>query len=346
MVNAMVVKVLGAAIALLLVGGGVGVTTVEEPRRDTASAQGENESLRRSEEPAAESGPHEQTAEGVPPAGEPGGSSPTGQASRGEAPSAGGLPDRSGPPRPGTFRYRSRQKTSTEFEGQPFTDEKDEETTRRMEIVSETGGETILRRHTPERQTSRGDDGSHSESKSYEETSWRADGTRLRARVEESGNTDADGGTTQHRSECNWEPDIPTLAFPLREGQTWSWESQCSSEDERGSSKTTQRGTARVTGTREFTLDGQAVKTFALVFELVEETAGRFRSEGGEEGNFDSRREQTNDSFFSTSLGMTVLTEITAEMTQRFKFGAQPEQITTITQEASLELLSAKPSVA
>lgn len=337
------VKALGAAIALLLVGGGVGVTTVEEPRPDTASAQGESGSPESGGVPAAEGGSQDQTAEGLP-TGAAGGPPPTGLAPGAGPASAGGLPESSGPPRPGTFRYRNRQKTSTEFEGQPFTDEKDEETTRRMEIVSEAGGETILRRHTPERQTSRGDDGSHSESKSYEEASWRADGTRLRTRVEESSNTDANGGTTQARSECNWEPDIPTLVFPLHEGQTWSWESQCSAEDEQGSSKTTQRGTARVTGTRVFTLDGQAVKTFALAFELVEETAGRFRSEGGEEGNFDSRREQTNDSFFSTSLGMTVLTEVKAKMTQRFKFGAQPEQTSTINQEASLELLSAKPS--
>ena len=333
------VKVLAALIALQVGLGAIGVATVEEQlpsqgvlTKDRATHPGVTPSSE------AVRGPDEAAPEG----GDPAASKTPGAGPAESDNPAGTIPA----PRPGTYRYTQTSKTRSEFSTTTFSDEKTEEVERRIERVSEKPGEIVDRRHIPNRVTSSGDDGSKSESRSYEERVWRAEGSLLRTEVHFSSNTSSDGTREERRSECDWEPDRVQLAFPLEVGREWSWESTCTHRSEEGEATTTNKGSGRVTGTRDLSIGGRSVPTFVIELNAVEDSSGTHRPEGGsQEYRFQLRSEQKTKSFFAASLGLPARVEAEHKQDSTFEGGAQTgPQRSTSTQTATSELLNVDPA--
>lgn len=329
------VKVLGGLVALQLLISGVGVATIEE--ESSLPAEGV---LRDTDEPAPESTPG--PSAGAPPVAGPDGASVPGPAAEGAGP-AGPPPGASIPaPRPGSYRYKQTTRTQSEFSTTTFVDEKTEEVERRIERVSESAGEIVDRRHIPSRVTSNSDDGSKSESRSYEERVWRPGGESLAREVHQSTNTDADGNKTEEESECNWEPDRLQLVFPLHVGLEWSWDSTCSTTGDDGEVTTTNKGRARVTGTRDFDIGGRIVSTFVIELTATEDTSGRLGQE--RDTTFTMRSDQRTTSFFAPTVGLSVRVEAEHKQDSTFEGSQGGPQRSKTTQTAVADLLSTEPT--
>ena len=327
------VRVLAVATVLLFGLGAIGAATVDD--RPESSRVG------LSADPGGDQAPGEVTAESsttAPPTVEE-----TPVAAEGGEPAGGEAAARGIPaPRPGTYRFKQTTKSRSEFTSTTFVNEETEEVERRIERVSESPGQIVDRRHVPSRVTSSGDDGSKSESRSYEERVWRPDGESLAREVHHSTNTAPDGSKSEEESECDWQPDRLQLVFPLRVGLEWSWESSCSGSHDGGEATTTSKGRATVTGTRDIDVGGRSVSTFVIELTGTEDTSGRLGED--RDAKFNSHVEQRTTSFFAPSIGLSVRVE--AEQTSDVTFeGSQggPQNSKT-TQTSTAELLSADPS--
>lgn len=331
-------KILAALIVLQLGIAGIGVVT----------ADGDDAAERLATDPADSFGEIEDAGD----AGVPSESSPppvtdpsTGAAPVGEAAPPVFASGEISAPREGTYRYTQTSKSTTEYPSTTISSEEEtQEVERRIERISETPGEIVDRRHTPNRQTSSSSDGSRSESRSYEERVWRPEGSFLRTEVSHSVEFAPDGTRSEDQSQCDWEPDRQQLAFPLRVGLEWSWKSNCSRSDDNGSSTTTSEGTARVVGTRELDIGGRSVPTFIIDATAVEDTQATQRNPNGSDSRIDIHSDQRATTFFAPSLGLTA--RIEAENKTRFTFhnNAPGYRENKTTQTSTSELLSVDPT--
>ena len=327
------VRGLAVAVALLFGLGAIGVATVDQ--RAASSRVGLEpsdlgESGRSGEPPSA-------TATSGPPAG----AAPAGPAvdSNEKAPLS-GIPA----PKPGTYRYTHTVKTTSEESSTTTTNEKTEEISRRIERVSESAGEIIDRRHTPSRVIFTGDDGSKSESSSYEERSWRPDGSFLRAEVSHFTETRSDGTKREHTDECKWEPDRQQLVFPLRVGAAWTWESSCTTSHDQGDVTTTNKGSGKVVGTRDLDIGGRRIATFVVELTATEDSSGDLGAQRG--ARFRNRSEQKTTSFFAPELGLAARIEAqqSSEASIEGPPGAGDPHRSTTHQSSTTQLLAADPA--
>ena len=326
------VRALAVVIALLLGLGAIGVATVDErvgPSRVGLNASEPGEHGANGQVPTDSppgSSPGESTAPGAPPAD-----------ATGEAPLRGIVT-----PKHGTYRFKQTTKNRSEFSTTTFVNEKTEEVERRIERVSASADEIVDRRHTPTHVTSTGEDGSKSESRSYEERVWRRDGLYLMREVNHSTNTAPDGTKTEEENECDWEPDRVQLVFPLGVGREWSWNSSCSGAQDDGEATTTNNGHAKVTGVRDFNIGGRAVGTYVIELTATEDTSGRLGED--RDTTFTVHSEQRTISFFAPVYGLSVRVE--SEQTNDVTFEGQqggPQNSKTM-QTSTAELLSVEPA--
>lgn len=304
----MAVRVLGALIALQVGVGGVAVATVEKPDR---LATGGNTATSDTTVPGeAQVGPDGQpitdpnAAPAAPADGNPPGEAPVpGQA----AADRNSLPERPGPPRPGAYRYRTKGEGQASFGTFTTTFADEQETDTRFEAVAGAApGEARDR----ERNESSGSSGSMNFSGSaVRERSWRGDGMFV---MSESSAGQAEGdeaeGGEEFRADCDWQPDVKELAFPLREGAAWSWDSTCESKSE--NADTTQRytGQARVTGTRTATVAGRDLRVLVIERESARDVDSTFRRDGREFEN-KAHFEETSTILFAPSVSLPIRTD-------------------------------------
>jgi hypothetical protein len=152
-------------------------------------------------------------------------------------------------PRAGTYRNHVKDDTTTG--SQHEADEYDED----LNIVDLGGGRQ--RHRTLE-------DG---EVYNVDEVLWRADGRFVAVSMDDD---------TPSSGDCNWEPDLRTLALPAKPGMTWAFKSSCTVVDEEDPEpySFTLSGTGRVIGNDRTTVGGAAVDVVKIHFDFIDETAG------------------------------------------------------------------------
>lgn len=298
-------KVLAALIALQVGVGGVALATVEDA--DSTSSAGTSATTTTlggvavaPEGTPIPGGPADPAAPPAP--GQPGSTPGPGGAAPPPASSAdlNALPERPTPPRPGSYTYR------TKFDGQAsagtFTTQvKDEgETIFRYESAPAANGETRDREKTESSGSSGGFDFSGNADR---ERAWRPNGMFITA---ESGG--GSGGGESFNAACDWEPDVQDLAFPLKQGAAWAWNSSCESKSENFDQKQSWRGEARVTGVQTASVAGKEVRV--LVIERKSERVMEFTSRrDGRETKGKSTIQEITRQLFAPSVALTVRTD-------------------------------------
>ena len=299
MTQGIAVKVLAGLIALQMVVGGVALATVDEPATLEAGSSSTTTTV------AGEAS----IPGGTPPPGAPGETPTPPPGQQGDAPAPGGptpppanadlnsLPERPTPTRPGAYTYRS--KSDVRYTSSTFnTEMKDEdESTIRYESAPAAGGE----QRDLERSEGSGESGGMSFSFAGDrERAWRGDGMFI---TRESGG--GEGGGESFETNCDWEPDVKGLAFPLRQGTTWSWKSACESKSEKMDMKQTWEGTARVTGVQTASVGGREVRVLVIERQSVRNVDVTVRYQGREIQNKSRAEEQTRE-LYAPSVALTV----------------------------------------
>jgi hypothetical protein len=103
-----------------------------------------------------------------------------------------------------------------------------------------------------------------------EERSWRADGMYVTSESTEA-EGQGEGGGGGFSGKCDWQPDIRQLAFPLKVGASWSWDSKCEAKSDKGEYRRRSQGTAKVTGTRVASVGGRDVAVFVIEVKSTED---------------------------------------------------------------------------
>ena len=185
--------------------------------------------------------------------------------------------------------------------------------TLRYEAVPPANGETRDREKTESSGSSGGFDFSGNADR---ERSWRGDGMYI---TSESGG--GSGGGESFDSSCDWQPDVKELAFPLKQGAAWTWDSTCESRSENFDSKQSWRGEARVTGVQTASVGGREVRV--LVIERKSERVVDFtmRREGRETKGKSTFQETTRQ-LYAPSLALTVRTD--TDLKGSFESPGQP----------------------
>lgn len=219
----------------------------------------------------------------------------------------GGAPPAAGqPPRPGTYRFRSRTEGRSAFGSSTTIHSGEQEASYRYERVAASSAEVRMRKHNV--------DGSPKDDEvefaGYEEHAWRSGSALL---LSETSTTRRSGREPEERrTDCDWSPDIPLYEFPLRAGTEWSWESSCTSPTDVGESTRTRTGKARVTGTREHTVGGRATLTWVIEREEVQiiRNQGTFPGpDGPKDQELTSRIESRTTDLFAAAAGLDVRSE-------------------------------------
>lgn len=336
MTQAAGIKILAALIALQVGVGGVALATVEDP---SARAGGESTTTTTAlgAPPAPGGGPSpgapgEQPA--PPPPGQPGSAPAPGAAPPPPAATSdlNSLPERPSPTRPGTYTYRNK------FDGQAssgtFTTQvqDDNESTFRYESAPAVNGETRDR----EKVESSGSSGGFNFSGNADsERAWRPNGMFITA---ESGS--GNSGAGEFSASCDWEPDVQALAFPLRQGARWAWNSACESRSEDFDLKQTWRGEARVTGVETASVGGREVRVLVIERKSERVTDFTFREEGRETKGKSTIQETTRQ-LFAPSVTLTVRTD--SDLKGAFESPGQPGGSARFEGKNESELLSLDP---
>lgn len=322
-------------IALLFGLSAVGLVTVDDP---AAPADVGLESAGAGDGSDSDASPSTATT-ATPSAGGAPGSQSNDQPGGADA-ETGGIPA----PKPGTYRYTHTTRNTSEESSTTTNDEKTEEIERRIERVSESDGEIVDRRHTPSRVIATGDNGSKSESGSYEERSWRPSGSFLRTEVNHITETREDGTKRERRGECNWEPDRLQLVFPLRVGLEWTWDSSCTTSHDQGDVTTTNKGNAKVVGTRDLDVGGRLVSTFIVELSATEDSSGDLGSQRG--ARFRRHSDQKTTSFFAPTLGLAARIEADhkEDVSLEGPPGSGEPRRSTTHQVSTTQLLNADPA--
>lgn len=301
-------KVLAALIALQVGVGGVALATVEDPSTTGLATSNTTTTTTTNElggvpgaggEPVP-GAPGDQPA--PPPPGQPGGAPTPGGAPPPAAAQAdlNALPERPTPTRAGAYTYR------TKFDGQAsagtFTTQvrDDSEATVRYEGAPAVNGETRDREKT---ESSGSSGGFNFSGNADRERAWRTNGMFITA---ESGG--GSSGGESFNASCDWEPDVQELAFPLKQGAAWAWNSNCESRSENFDSKQNWRGEARVTGVQTANVGGREVRV--LVIERKSERVVEFTSRrDGRETKGKSTIQETTRQLYAPSVALTVRTD-------------------------------------
>jgi len=334
--EALGVKVLTALIALQVGLSGVALATVEEATVAAGGASATTTTV-----PGTATLPDGTPVPGAPgaepappPPGQPGAAPGAAGAALPPASSAdlNSLPERPTPPRPGRYKYR------TKFDGQAsagtFTTQvnEDEETTIRYEPAPAVNGET---RDREKSESSGSSDGFDFSGNADKERAWRANGMFITA---ESGG--GSGGGESFNASCDWEPDIQDLAFPLKQGAIWSWNSTCESKSENFDSKQTWRGEARVTGVKTASVGGREVRV--LLIERKSERTNDFTvRQDGRETKGKSTFQETTQQLYAPSIALTVRTD--TDVRGSFESSGQPGGSGQFEGKMESELLSLDP---
>lgn len=337
MTQAAAIKVLAALIALQVGVGGVALATVE----DSASSLGSSATTTTSPSAAptlpdgtpAPSTPAA-TPETPPPGQQPGPApAPSGGAPPAATADLNSLPERPSPTRPGGYTYR------TKFDGQAsagtFTTQVDDEgeMTLRYESAPAENGEPRDREKT---EASRSSGGFNVSGNADRQRAWRGNGMFITA---ESG-AGSGGGGESISSSCNWEPDVQELAFPLRQGARWSWNSSCESKSENFDNKETWRGEARVTGVQTASVGGREVRV--LVIEQQSERVSEYTMRrDGRESKGRNTFQETTKKLYAPSVALTVRTD--TDMKGAFESSGQPGGSGRFEGKIESELLSLDP---
>ena len=304
MTQAVGIKVLAALIALQVGVGGVALATVEDkpgtavgPSATSTTAVG---SPPAPGDTAAPGAPGEQPA---PPPGQPEGSPAPGGAAPppGSTTDLNSLPERPSPTRPGSYTYRT--KSNAQASAGTFTTQIDDdrEVTFRYESAPPANGEQ--RDH--EKTESSGSSGGFNFSGTGDrQRAWRTNGMFV---TTESGGGSSEGGEEVTAS-CDWEPDIQELAFPLRQGASWSWDSTCESKSENFDSSQRWRGQARVTGVQTASVGGREVRVL-VIERQSERTADSTYRQDGREMKSKSVFQETTRQLFAPSVALTIRTD-------------------------------------
>jgi hypothetical protein len=273
MTRGMAVKVLAALVALQLLMSGVALATFEEEPGQAELGIGGSSPTTSS--PGAEVVPGAPGSDApadpgvAPPAGADGGApaaSPPPAAGTGT--DLNSLPERPGPPRTGTYRYRNKGKGNASFGTFTTQIDEDGESSVRYESAGAGPGESRDR----QRQEGSGSRDSFNFSGSgTEERSWRADGMYITVEKASAEGRDQEGGQENFNLDCDWNPDLRQLAFPLKEGQSWKWDSSCESKEGDNEYRRRNQGSGKVVGTRTASVGGKEVRVLILEVRSVED---------------------------------------------------------------------------
>lgn len=344
------VKVLTGLIALQLLIAGVAAATVDDGSGTPLATGGATTTTTTASDTENPSGTVEGTG-GDPSAGQPQspGTPPSGEGSPGPAgsPAAGGanltsLPERPTPPRPGSYRYRNKFDSNVAFG--PYTTQVKED--RESSVVFEAAGSAGAETRDRKRETGSAESGGFGASASgTEERSWRADGMYVTSEAAETKDQDQGGGGGGGggglNGQCDWQPDIRQLAFPLKVGSSWTWDSKCESKSEDGEYRRRSQGTAKVTGTRTASVGGRDVAVFVIEVKSTEDV---FFSTEREGRSFDATThiEAAGVDLYASSVALLVRTE------REFKGTSQssqaPGQTGRFEGDGFRELLSLDPT--
>lgn len=336
MTQAVGIKVLAALIALQVGVGGVALATVE----DTPSTTAVESSATTTTTPGDASvpggtpvpgGPSEQPA---PAPGQPGSAPAAGGAT---APPAGAadlnaLPERPSPTRPGQYTYKTKSDanaTAGTFTTQ-INDERDVNV--RYESVPPANGEQRDREKT---ESSGSSGGFNFSGNSDRERAWRSNGVFT---TSESGGGSSDGGEEISGS-CDWDPDVQDLAFPLRDGASWTWDSKCDMRSENMSGTQTWRGEARVTGVETASVGGREVRVLVIERRSEKVSDVTYRQEGRESKGRSTFQETTRQ-LFAPSVSLTVRSDTDFKGTFE---GGQPGASGRFEGKTETELVSLDP---
>lgn len=334
MTQAAGIKILAALIALQVGVGGVALATVEDMPTEVRTSATTTTALGNPSVPGGTpipGGPGEQPA---PASGQPGGDATPGTAPPGPATDAdlNSLPERPTPTRPGGYTYKTR--SDAQASAGTFTTQIDDErdVTVRYESAPPANGEQRDREKT---ESSGSSDGFNFSGNSDRDRAWRSNGLFTTA---ESGGGSGEGGEEVNAA-CDWEPDVQDLAFPLRQGASWSWDSTCETRSENYDSSQRWRGEARVTGVQTASVGGREVRV--LVIERRSERTGdsTFRQEGREMKGRTTFQETTRQ-LFAPSVALTVRTD--TDFKGSFE-GGQPGASGRFEGKIETELLSLDP---
>lgn len=307
---------MAALIALQVGVGGVALATVEDAADTAAGGSGTTTTIAGAA--TLPDGTPAPGAPGAPPEGaapgQPGGAPAPGGAVAPPAASAdlNALPERPAPPRPGTYRFKSKSDGRASFGTYTTEFRGDEETETRYESVAPGPGGEVRDREAAEQSGSGG--GFNFSGSGARERSWRADGMFVTA---ESGGSSAGGdeGSENFQAACDWQPDLIVLAFPLKEGTNWKWNTSCESKSENLDMKQRYSGSARVTGTRTASVGGREIKVIVIERQSVRDVETTFRREG-QEYQGDTHVEETATLLFASSVALPVRTESKFKGTQ------------------------------
>ena len=337
MTQAVATKILAALIALQVGVGGVALATVEDP--DSPGAIGASATT--TTVPGGATLPDGTPAPGAPEAvpgapapGQPGAAPAPGESTPPPPLTAdlNSLPERPTPPRPGAYTYRSK------FDGQAsagtFTTQvnDEDEATLRYESAPPVDGET--RDH--EKAESSGSSGGFDFSGNADrERAWRSNGMFITA---DSGG--GGGGGESFSASCDWQPDVQELAFPLKQGAAWTWNSTCESRSENFDSNQSWRGEARVTGVQTASVGGREVRV--LVIERKSERVIEFTMRrDGRETKGKSTIQETTRQLYAPSVALTIRTD--TDMKGSFESPGQPGGSGQFQGKAEQELRSLDP---
>lgn len=224
-----------------------------------------------------------------------------------------------GAPRLGSYRYRVESKTNVR--SSTFSTVREDSREVKISYTRVGGGAKEVRIH-------RRIDGNSS----YEERSYRADGSWELTTVTEKDNK---------KTECNWEPDKLLMQAPLREGATWAIDSRCSSANEKFEYDVHERMTMRVTGRGQQTIAGRTIDTFVVERKGTTEYTTRPRE--GEPQTFTSN--ETTTLQFAPSVGLALKQDTQMNSKNEFK-NPQTGQTNSFETETTMisELLSLDPT--
>ncbi len=248
------------------------------------------------------------------------------------------LPERPTPPQAGSYAYRDKFDGNAAFGSFTTQVKGEEETTTKFEALEADAAGARDRQRQDGSSTSGGFTASGSAS---EERSWRSDGmyvTREAASVDD-GNGDGEGGGGFNGT-CQWQPPLRRLAFPLRIGATWSWDSRCETKSEDGEFRRRSQGSAKVTGKRTVTVAGKEVAV--LVIE-VRSTDDVFISREDEGRQFDvtTHAESEGLDLYASSVALVVRGERKIKGTSQSS--QAPGQTARFEGDSLRELLSLDP---
>ena len=344
MTRAVAVRVLAALIALQVGVGGVALATVQEkPDRVDAGSVGATTTSA----PGTGASPEGQPAPGETPAAPaeaaPGGPAPTApgsSASSGGGANLSALPERPAPTQPGTYRYRVKMDGQASFGTFTTQLQSDKESDTVIERVPGPAGEV---RDRVKQDTSQSSSGFSFSGQSNRERAWRNDGLYTTAEAGRgSGQSESgEGGGREFEMSCDWEPDIKELAFPLREGTAWTWDSRCESQSDDFDMKQRNQGNARVTGRQTAKVGGREVAVLVIQRRTV--TDGEFSGES-EGRQFQGTTHTEDDSIVLFAPSVSLVVKIDSKFKGTTTSPQAPGMDGRFQGEGRTELLSLDPT--